>query len=346
MKKLLRRVLIALSACTLVFLLLLYVKRPHTPPIKDKNGRRPANAVAHLMEIRIGGQDQWILIRGHDTARPLLLFLHGGPGMPMMYLAHTFQRPIEEDFLCVQWDRRGAGKSFHPSVPVETLNIRRLLDDTIELVEFLKTSFGKPKIYLAGHSFGSVLGMLAVRERPDLFQAYIGIGQVVDDREALALQERFIRKEAEELREPRALADLERYGPEAHEKWLFKFRGELRDSTSYLPFIRAGITSPEYGLFDIPKVAKGSAFASKHMVNNVYEGSLSDAVPGVDVPVYFLMGRYDRVTPLSLVEEYCEALEAPHKQIILFRKSAHFPFFEEPETFALALKAIRSDQER
>jgi pimeloyl-ACP methyl ester carboxylesterase len=327
----------------LIALVLLYVKRPHTPAIRDENGRRPPNAVSHLMKIRLGGLDQWILIRGHDTSNPLLLFLHGGPGMPMMYLAHTFQRPIEEDFICVQWDRRGAGKSFRPSLSEGSLSVRRLLDDLYELVDILRTLFGKQKIYLAGHSFGSYLGMLAVREHPELFQAYFGIGQVVDNDRAMALQERFIRKEAEELREPRALADLDREGRDAHEKWLFKFHGELFASKSFLPFIKAGITSPEYGLFDIPKVAKGSAFSSAHLKYDVIEGPLIDNVLEVDVPVYFLMGRHDRVTPLALVEEYCEVLKAPHKQIIGFEKSAHFPFFEEPESFAFAHKAIRCE---
>lgn len=145
---------------------------------------------------------------------------------------------------------------------------------------------------------------------------------------------------------PEALADLDRDGLAAHEKWLFRFRAELHASRSCRPFIKAGLLAPEYGLFDIPKVAKGSAFSSKHMRYDVIDGPLMDNVREVGVPVYFLMGRYDQVTPLSLVEEYVKALEAPHKQIILFRRSAHFPFFEEPSSFALALKAVRDARER
>ncbi len=332
-----------LATCVLVFLLLLVLKRPHTPSVRDSQGKKPPNAVAILKKFRIGGLDQWVSIRGHDTSLPLLLFLHGGPGMPMMYLAHVFQRPLEEDFLCVQWDQRGAGKSFSSSVPVEGMTIRQLLDDTQELVETLKTFFGKKKIFLAGHSFGTYLGMLAIKETPEIYYAFIGIGQVVDDREARDLQERFIRKEAEELREPRAVADLDRLGPAAHEKWLFAFRGELFGSRSYLPFIKAGIRSPEYGLFDIGKVARGSAFSSRHMKFNVIKGSLYDEIRRIEVPAYFLMGRHDQVTPLILVEKYCEVLEAPHKQIVVFEQSAHFPFFEEPDRFSAVLRAIKSE---
>ncbi len=343
MKRMGRSFLVLFAVLVFIFLVLLLIKRPHTPAIRDKDGRRPPNAIARLMKIPLGGIEQWISIRGHDTSNPILVFLHGGPGMPMMYLSHTFQRPIEEDFVCVQWDRRASGKSFHPSIPAESLTIRRLLDDLFELVDFLNVLFGKRKLYLAGHSFGSYLGMLAVSEHPELFAVYIGVGQVVNEERALAIQERFILSEAEELRVPEAVADLERLGPAAHEKWLFRFRGELYGSRSHVPFIRAGIASPEYGLFDIPKVGQGSAFSSKHITYDVIDGPLYDNVRAVEVPVYFLMGEHDRVTPLTLVEDYCEVLEAPHKQIIVFRKSAHFPFFEEPESFAFALKAIRNE---
>lgn len=346
MKKLVRGSLYAILILTLLLAVLLYVKRPRTPAIWDADGHRPPNAVSQLMKIKLGGVDQWVSIRGHDTLNPVLLFIHGGPGMPMMFLSHTFQRPLEEHFVCVQWDQRGAGKSFHLGAAAAGLSVRRLLDDLFELVGVLNTWFGKQKIYLAGHSFGSYLGMLAVREHPELFEVYIGIGQVVDDERALAHQDRFIRREAAELGVPEAVADLGRDGPAAHEKWLFRFRAELHASKSYMPFIKAGILSPEYGLFDILKVAKGSAFSSEHMRYDVIDGPLMDNVREVAVPVYFLMGQYDQVTPLSLVEEYSEALAAPHKQIILFRRSAHFPFFEEPGSFALALKAIRDAHER
>ncbi len=342
-RKVFKGAFLFLSALALVFCILLFLMRPHTPPIRDAEGKTPQDAVALLMTFQIGGLDQWVSVRGYDKTNPLLLFLHGGPGMPLMYLSHAFQRPLEEHFLCVQWDRRGAGKTFNSDVPEESLNIRQLLDDTYELVETLKFIYGKEKIFLAGHSFGSYLGMLAVKEHPEHFHAFFGISQVVDEDEALALQERFIRTRAQILKKPQALSDLRASGPGAHEKWLFKFRGALHDATSHFPFMKAGMTSPEYGLFDIPKVARGSSFSSRHMTYNVIDGSLIDNVRKVEVPVYFLMGWHDAITPIALVEKYIEVLDAPHTQIITFAKSAHFPFFEEPKSFAMALRVIRDD---
>jgi pimeloyl-ACP methyl ester carboxylesterase len=118
-------------------------------------GRTPTinepNWIASLERIRIGGVDQYILIRGNDSSLPVLLFLHGGPGMPAMYLAHAFQRELEKDFVVVQWDRRGAGKSYREDIS-STLNSEQLVADTVELTNLLRTRFHQNRIYLVGHS--------------------------------------------------------------------------------------------------------------------------------------------------------------------------------------------------
>ncbi len=339
-RKVLRIVLWIGGGLVALFLIILFLMRPHTPRIKGER------SIASLEKIVLGGLEQWICIRGHDSSSPILLFLHGGPGMPMMYLSHTFQRPLEENFICVQWDQRGAGKSYNTDIPGETITIKQLLSDARELVSILSKRFSKKKVYLAGHSFGSYLGMLLVQRHPELFHTYVGIGQVVDEEKALEIQERFIRDEANKNGIRKALDDLESYGSRIHEKWLFKFRGELFKSTSFMPFIKAGILSPEYGFFDVPKVSKGSSFSSRHMKYNVIDGSLGDNIRRVKIPVYFFTGRRDYVTPYELIQQYFDSLEAPHKEIVWFDNSSHFPFFEEPERFAAEMKKIMSKPQR
>jgi pimeloyl-ACP methyl ester carboxylesterase len=336
---------------SIVFLLVLFIllaalvffKRPHTPRIKDSLGQTGAESVASLEKVTLGGVSQWILIRGRDRSRPILLFLHGGPGMPMMYLAHRFQRSLEESFLCVQWDQRGAGKSFHRGIRPESLSVEQILADALELIQLLRDRYGQNKILLAGHSWGSYLGMLLVSRHPELFHAYIGIGQVVDEAAALDYQDRFIRSRAKETGNDEALRDLDFSGPAAHEKWLFKFGAELYGKTGYGAFIKAGILAPEYGLLDILKVGKGSSFSSRHMVYNAKEGPHLNDLKRVEVPVYFFTGRYDYVTPFELIEKFARALDAPINRMVWFERSAHFPFFSEPERFAQVLKDIAAD---
>ena len=185
-----------------LFLVILFLMRPHTPPIRGEQ------SIAELKKITLGGWEQWVSIRGRDISNPILLFLHGGPGMPMMYLSHVFQRPLEEEFVCVQWDRRSAGKSFRPEVPVSSISISRMLEDTRELIDYLGARFGHDKIFLAGHSFGSYVGILFAHSFPDKLHSFIGIGQVVDETRALSIQDRFIRETAQRQGMTEAIDDL------------------------------------------------------------------------------------------------------------------------------------------
>jgi len=343
LRKALKILLILLGAMALLFVLVLYFMRPRTPDIKGPSGRRLPDMVASLEKITLGGEKQWILVRGQDRSQPVLLFLHGGPGMPMMYLAHAFQRPLEDSFVCVQWDQRGAGKSFRKSLPIESLTVEQILSDAYELILHLRSRFGQDKVYLAGHSWGSYLGMLLVQRHPELFHAYIGIGQVVDELRAREIAERFIRERAIETNDQEALLELNTQGSAVHEKWLFKYGAVLYGKTGYSPFIWAGLRAPEYGLFDIPKVAKGSSFSSRHMQYDAIRSPLIEHVSEVRVPVYFITGRHDYTTPSELVEEYLTILKAPQKRLIWFERSAHFPFFSEPEEFARTLENILGD---
>ncbi len=343
MRKILKSLMAAAIILAVLLGMLLIIKRPRTPKIEDAAGKSVAGGIAILEKINLGGQPQWILIRGQDRALPVLLFLHGGPGMPMMYLAHTFQRHLEDSFVCVQWDQRGAGKSYYKGMPTQNMTVAQILTDAEQLIQELRARFGKNKIYLAGHSWGSYLGMLLIQRHPELFHAYIGIGQVVDEARASEIAGRFIRRQALEREDQEALVEIDTSGTAVQEKWLFKYGGVLYGKTGYMPFIWAGIKAPEYGLFDIPKVGKGSSFSSQHMVYNVIDGPLINHVTEVKVPVYFFTGRHDYTTPFELVEEYFQTLRAPFKKLVWFERSAHFPFFSEPKLFAHALESILGD---
>jgi pimeloyl-ACP methyl ester carboxylesterase len=135
-----------------------------------------------LEAIDINGTMQWILIRSSDALNPILLYLHGGPGHSLIPFAHVATSQLTDRFTVVYWDQRGAGLSYEAGLPEGTLNVRQLVEDTVATTEYLRGRFGKEKIYLLGHSWGSTLGSLAVQEKPELFAAYVGVGQVVNQR--------------------------------------------------------------------------------------------------------------------------------------------------------------------
>lgn len=312
----------------------LYIDRPMTPSITDANGKVLSDSIASLEQIQLGEVEQTILIRGKHTSNPVLLFLHGGPGMPAMYLAHAFQRPLEEHFVVVQWDQRGAGKSFNEDIPVETMNVGQFISDTVELTQILKERFGQEKIYLVGHSWGSYLGMLIVDRHPELFHAYIGIGQVAGEKsQVIQIQDEFIRQQAQASSNQKALTDMQINPNRMREKWLFYYGGELHGAEDFTPLLMTGLRSPEYSFLDALRIQPGVSFSGENMQYNVIDGSIMDTITEVEIPVYFFAGRHDYTTPFSLIEVYYKKLGAPHKRLVWFEQSAHFPFFEEPRRF-------------
>ena len=308
---------------------------------------RTPRSIASLERIRLGGVDQYILIRGNDTSLPVLLFLHGGPGMPAMYLAHAFQRPLEKEFVVVQWDRRGAGKSYREDLN-ETLTSEQLVADTLELTNLLRVRFNQEKIYLVAHSWGTYLGMIVVARHQELYYAYVGIGQLARSSPIAAIQDEYIRESARRMGDQDAIKELEEKGGSVRETLLFKFGGELHHAKSFLPLLLTGLVAPEYSLRDARNIPKGVSLYARNFVNNSISGELMDVITRVEIPVYFFTGRYDYTDPFALTEQYLSKLQAPEKHIVWFEDSAHFPFYEEPTAFARqmleVLKATSSRQ--
>jgi pimeloyl-ACP methyl ester carboxylesterase len=330
--RLLFRALIGALALLLLALgvALLYLTwgRGQTPPILDAQGNPLPKSIAALEELDLNGARQWVLIRGADRARPVLLFLHGGPGMPAMYLAHAWQRPLEEDFVVVHWDRRGAGKSYAAGLAGE-LGVRQTLADTYALTRHLRERFGQERIFLVGHSWGTYLGMLAAAGHPEYYAAYAGMGQLAGDSAAnQRAQAAFLRAEA--AGDTALLGRLARTPPEIWEDDLFRYGAELRRARSFWPLLWTGLRAPEYDLGDVFNVKRGAQLVAAKMQYDAIAGPLDQALARLEIPVFFFLGRRDYTTPAPLAEAYFGQLEAPFKQLVWFEESAHFPFFEEP----------------
>ena len=119
-----------------------------------------------------------MFIKSKDERHPVLLYLHGGPGMPEYFLTQSYPTGLEEDFTVVWWDQRGAGLSYNAGIPPETMTVEQLVADTLAVTNYLRNRFGQDKIYLMGHSGGSFIGILAAARAPGLYHAYIGMGQM------------------------------------------------------------------------------------------------------------------------------------------------------------------------
>jgi pimeloyl-ACP methyl ester carboxylesterase len=146
-----------------------------TKPILDAHGQIVTGSIATLEPLTLGGVRQWLLVRGKSTDSPLLLKLHGGPGQAEMATV-GLNGLLELDFVVIEWDQRGAGKSGASIEPSAAMNLNQLVADTIELTEHLAQRFGKRQLIIVGHSWGSILGLMAVQRRPDLYSAFVSTG--------------------------------------------------------------------------------------------------------------------------------------------------------------------------
>ena len=151
-----------------------------TPPFRGPRGEVVPGSIAEIAYLRLGGVDQWVMIRGESVANPPLIFLHGGPGLSETGFFRHFNAPLEKSFTVVYWDQRGAGKSFDRDIPRSSMTVEQFIADLDELVDAVRKRLGKTKVAIFGHSWGSALGVLYAARFPEKVAAYVGSGQIGD----------------------------------------------------------------------------------------------------------------------------------------------------------------------
>lgn len=308
-----------------------------------------SNGISSLEEITLGNLKQWIFIRGTDKKNPVLIFLHGGPGAPLMGMSSSriLDAELIKHFTVVHWDQRGAGKSYNSDIPIDSMTFDRLVEDCNELVDYLRNRFNTEKVFIVGHSAGSIIGIRMAHKYPEKIYAYVGAGQIINDYEQQKVSYDFIVDEAEESGDVKIQNAIKAIGPPPpdrlekvykKEEYISRFGGVLRGNganqmwTVGLSFI----TSPEYSLLEgfRAMTMKGYRFTMNAMWEEIKNVNLAEEIHSIKVPIYFFEGKYDMATPIVPVEEFYDSLDAEKgKKFIVFENSAHFPMVEEKEKY-------------
>lgn len=323
------------------------------------------NGIKEGLYIELGGIEQFIQIRGEEVSNPVIIFLHGGPAFPISYLSYYYQQDLISDYTIISWDQRGCGRTYYKNNGDQTgLNTEQLLLDLDELVDYTKNRFYKEKVIIIGQSWGSILGTLYISNHPENVSAYIGVGQAVDfDTGKVFAAEQAI-KEAEKLgKDKDAEALKEATGIFASSKSASKtdidnldkitrtvnkyLPAEKQISLAYQAFI--GLSSPDMNFNDLKWFI--NAVNTKKMFNLVeplinysyYEFDTSNINSSFDVPMYFIQGEDDWITPTPMVKDYFETVSAPDKDLIILQGCGHTPFFDDPAEFAESIKAVLSN---
>jgi len=282
------------------------------------------NGVQETFEATLGGARQVVNVRGADRDNPILVFVHGGPGAVEMPFAWAFQRPWEDGFTVVQDDQRG-----------------------IELIELLKKRYGKRKVVLMGHSWGSIVGLSVAVKRPDLLYAYVGVGQGIDFREGEKAGMAWTRAKALAAGNKEAVAAIDALAPypqgdftiakaDGWRKYAIPYGSLIYDKPDLKYYFQTPRLSPEYTAADVQAWGKGSEFSVTTLWPRLADVSFR-GVHKMNVPIVFLLGRHDYTVPSPVAADWFAQVKAPSKTLVWLEHSAHMPMVEEPGHFFAAL---------
>lgn len=299
-------------------------------------------AVSEKLVVPIGGVRQGLVLRGGG---PVLLWVHGGPGMPDYPLTQRYPTGLEDLFTIAWWDQRGTSLSYDRGIPPDTMTIDQFIDDALEVTDYLRARFRQEQIYLLGHSWGSFIAVQAAARSPHRYRAYVGMAQMVHQLESETLAYDHMLAAYRERGDTGMVRRLEA-GPVTMAGGTPAAYLGVRDAAMHrlgvgtthdMDSVITGIFLPSlrfrgYTLRERVNLWRGRAFSRGFgLWDQFIRIDLREAVPELAIPAYFLEGRHDYTCVTALARDYFEKLRAPVKGFYEFDQSAHSPLMEEPE---------------
>jgi pimeloyl-ACP methyl ester carboxylesterase len=343
--------LAVLLISVLVLLGILLLLSPGAPkPFLDDSGRPLAGSISEKIRVNINGIEQGMFIKSQNAHNPVLLYLHGG--IPDYFLTKRYPTGLDEYFTVVWWEQRGSGLSYSPDIPPETVHPEQLVSDTIALTKYLRQRFGQEKIYLMGRSGGTFIGIQAAAQAPDLYRAYLGVGQISHQLESERLAYDYMLQRFKDDGNTKMVRRLEeaRVGdavplPDSYLKVRDAAMHGLGVGTTHdMKSIATGLLlrsllNREYTLSEKIGLWRGKIFSGNRLWNTQLSTDLTKKVTRFEIPIYFFHGVYDYTVSYPLAKSYFKRIDAPVKGFYTFEQSAHSPMFEEPKKMREILRA-------
>jgi pimeloyl-ACP methyl ester carboxylesterase len=307
--------------------------------------RPPAPRIEEARFLTVGGIEQWVTIRGDHDRDPVVLLVHGGPG-DVQSPFRTAYAPFERRFVLVQWDQRGAGRTFARN-GAAGLTLERQAADGIDLAGQLRARFPGQPLVLVGHSWGSVVATVMARQRPDLFSAYVGTGQVAGWADTVRFQFEFLKDAARRKGDAAMLARLETIGrpdPEDVDQY-FGFSWPLRQNlqasdAAWLAGMMKAAQADGTTEADIRTIGEGMSASGRALIRTSVRTDLPATARSFALPYYVIQGRHDLFAPTVLAERYFAAVEAPRKELVIIEDAGHFALATHAGVFVDALAEV------
>ena len=316
---------------------------------KDSSNASPVNEQTYLV---LGGDEQYVEITGTSDKDPVLLFIHGGPGWPQTPHLRYFNAELANSMILVAWEQAGCGKSYMNDSTVENLSLEKFISDAHELTQLLKKKFNKDKIYLAGFSWGSVIGLHLAERYPEDYEAYIGISQLINSRRSIELSKEWIKDQAIQKKDTQMLKNialLEKMDSSLckdeldcfYKKYelLVQYGGHIYSKEAEEQIKIAETKYEDYKDYDW---LKGFLYTNAKLGDALFQTDLNH-IKTLKIPAWFLVGRHDWSLPASVTEDFVKNLSAPKKEMVWFENSGHEPLEEEAALFNKEIIRIVTD---
>lgn len=335
---------ILLGVIIIILVMLLAVSPGKVKPFLDEKGRTLVGSIAEKIHVKINGVQQGMFIIGKNVGNPVLLFIHGGTAMPEYFLTQNYPTGMEQYFTVCWWDRRGAGLSYSANLPPETLTVEQSIADTLTVTNYLRSRFHQDKLYLMAHSGGSLIAIQAAARAPELFYAYIGVGQMSYQLQSEILSYEYMVERYKEIGNTKMVKQLEAAPPtmsvplptaymKVRDNAMHKIGvGTTHDMKSAITgvFLSSWLFRG-YTLGEKLALWQGKFSSDKKLWDKMIAMDLTKQIQKLDIPVYFFHGKYDYTVSYPLTKAYLGELQAPIKGFYTFEHSAHSPMFEEPD---------------
>ena len=339
----LRRGVAVLAAVGLVAFAVVLARPASTEPITGPDGRPLTGSVAELSAVQVDGRDLGMMIRGHDAANPVLLFLAGGPGGSERGAMRNHLTELEKYFTVATFDQRGAGTSYPALDPTSTYTLDSAVADTIMVTNYLRERFGQDKIYLLGQSWGTILGVLAVQEQPELYAAYVGTGQMVDPLETDRIFYRDTLAWARKSGNTTLTDRLAAIGQPPYQDML-GYETALTHEQEVYPYSHTGNSEgaggystnfivPEYALIDQVHLLGSFMDTFAVLYPQIQDVDFRTEARTLPVPSYFVEGAHEAPARAEPFQQWYAELSAPRKELAVLDHSGHRPLFEQPHQF-------------
>lgn len=270
----------------------------------------------------------------HSEQVPTLLFVHGGPGDNSAYWMVPLESRWRTQWNLLWYDQRGAGKS-ERGLAYDAYSLAAHVED----IRRVQDAAGLERVVLVAHSWGGIPASLYAVRYPERVAALInvsGTGSFQEIGEHLLQHlKAYYRKDAVKLAEVKGIEQR----PRGFESFIHRARLAREAGLYYKDFAKtkaeigellaAAVRRGEYTEDEVTEAEDALRFAMDY--HSLDTADIMATLPQIKCPTLVIAGVHDKVVDVAHLQRYQRAI--PGAELVLFERSGHHPFQEEPERF-------------